>query len=155
MAPDLNSLIQLLKADHQLLTQLESLLQQEQTALENRELDTLQELTSQKNQLLHSYAEQAGKRRQWMEKTGLPAERFLALLSQKAPAVYGIYQRTEAKLKRVHHLNEVNGRILMRTQQVNQRLMDILRGKAADTPNLYGKSGQKTSGEETHLLISA
>ena len=50
---------------------------------------------------------------------------------------------------------EVNGHVLHRTQLVNQRLMDILRGKGTEALDLYGQRGQTLSGGSSSLLISA
>lgn len=151
---ELSQLIQLLKSDHQQLDLLEQTLLDEQNALENRELDKLKTISETKNRLLDQYGNHAVQRIEWMGKTGMKPREFLALLREKAPAVYAIYEKTESKLRRVQTLNEINGRILHRTQMVNNRLMDILRGKPQEA-GLYGKQGQADNSGGTRLLGEA
>ena len=46
--------------------------------------------------------------------------------------------------KECQHKNEVNGKILIRQQQVYARLLELLRGQTT-APNLYTASGAPTS----------
>lgn len=156
MSADLKIFIELLKKDVETLNHLECLLSEERAALESRDLVTLQTLTNQKNAILELMAENARQRLAWLESTGLSKSRFLELVKAKAPPVHALYMRTESELSRIKAINEVNGRILLRTQQVNERLMDIIRGKGHMTSDLYAANGQKMSADgAAHSLALA
>lgn len=142
MAADLNRFIALLKTDLSLLGQLEQTLLTERSALEDRQLDRLQQATQQKLDLLQQVRQNARERQSWLDSTGLPAKRFLELMAVKAPAVHSLYRQAEQKLGDIKRQNDVNGRILHRSQQVTERLLDILRGKGLVRTMVYGNDGR-------------
>ncbi|MBK8973146.1 MAG: flagellar protein FlgN [Hahellaceae bacterium] len=156
MTADLKVFIDLLKHDLETLALLERLLSEERMALESRDLRALQTLTPEKNTLLDTMAENTRQRIAWLDSTGMGKSRFLELIKAKAASVHALYTRAESELVRIKQMNEVNGRILIRTQQVNERLMDIIRGKGHLTADLYAANGQKTSSDgSAHSLALA
>lgn len=120
-----------------------SLLAQEQDALKNREPDALAEIIEAKIPPLSHLEQSAQVRASWLQAAGqeTTAEAWLKMLSnsEQLSLKENWYKlktlMTECRLK-----NEVNGKLLVRNQQVFGRLLDLLRGQNTSA-NLYTASG--------------
>ncbi|AZZ91378.1 flagellar protein FlgN [Hahella sp. KA22] len=154
MSADLKVFIDLLKQDLQTLSQLEDVLQQERDSLEQSDIETLQRIIECKLPLLQQIESHARTRTQWVSQTGLPIERFLSLLKEKAPPVMKLYRQCESSLANIHKLNEVNGRIIARSQQRTTKMMQIIRGQSQQM-QLYGKNGTEKSVGEAQAIAQA
>lgn len=154
MASNLNSFISLLNKDLQTLSDLEVLLDQERTSLENNELSELNELTEKKTPLLIHLEQNSVAKSAWLKECKLPLPRILELLSVKAPTAMKLYQQCQDKLKQIHRLNEVNGRIIATSHQRVERLMCIIRGQGKQM-RIYGQNGTERSVNSNHYLAQA
>ncbi|ABC31420.1 putative flagella synthesis protein FlgN [Hahella chejuensis KCTC 2396] len=154
MSADLKVFIDLLKQDLQTLSQLEDVLQQERDSLEQSDIETLQRIIESKLPLLQQIESHARARMQWVSQTGLSIDRFLSLLKEKAPPVMKLYRQCESCLANIHKLNEVNGRIIARSQQRTTKMMQIIRGQSQHM-QLYGKNGAEKSVGEGQAIAQA
>ncbi len=148
MSFDLQPFVTLLKADLNILGALEATLDAERKALEKRDIVALRELTGTKNHYLDQTRDNARHRVAWLSATGLATPRFLDLLRSRAAPVFALHAEAERKVESVRRKNAVNGRLILRARQVNERLMDILRGKGVLPPDLYMANGRKLSAAE-------
>jgi len=142
MTSDLNSFIELLKQDLNTLSELESILKQERLHLEANDTSAINDIAVQKTPLLATIESHAVARGNWVKSCKVPLPKLLKLLAEKAPAASKLYQQCHQKLKQVHILNEVNGRIIAASQQRVDNLMSIIRGQGKRS-QLYGQNGKK------------
>lgn len=140
MASDLTSFIELLKQDLQTLSELEEILLHERESLEKNELDHLDKLTNKKTPLLVQLEANAAAKSAWVRGCKLPLPRLLELLESKAPAAMSLYRQCNSRIKAVHQLNEVNGRIVATSHQRVEKLMSIIRGQGQQM-HIYGHNG--------------
>lgn len=127
------------------------LLQQERDALNNRDIDALDQIIEQKTVQLTHLENSAQQRTEWARANSDSVDlqeiqhAWLAILEQ---ANIPIIQEQWGKLKELQQqckaANEVNGKILARNQKTFNRLMEIVRGQTA-SPNLYSAAGKSTS----------
>lgn len=136
-----------LNQDIAICRELLGLLQQEQTALQERDTDTLETLVEKKLPLLEALDSSAQLRQQWAQSTGIiSAEEGWAELLEKLSntdvkkqweTVVELYSETRKQ-------NEINGKLLSRHQQTVTRILDVMRGKTAG-PSLYTAAGSSSS----------
>ena len=148
MTSDLRVFVTLLKSDLETLGALEATLDNEREALEKRDLGALQNITVVKNRYLEKTRDNARQKVTWLSSTGLTTPRFLELLKTRAAPTFGLYAEAETRIAALRRKNAINGRLILRARQVNERLMDILRGKGVLPPDLYTASGRKLSAAE-------
>jgi flagellar biosynthesis protein FlgN len=154
MASDLNLFIDILKNDLQTLSELETLLFQERDNLEKNQINALDDLTSRKNPLLARLEDHANAKSCWVRECKLPLPRLLELLAAKAPVAMNLYQQCQNKLKDIHRLNEVNGRIIAASHQRVEKLMCIIRGQSKQI-HIYGENGTRRAISSNHYLAQA
>lgn len=140
--PD-TQLLRLLDADIETCKRLSELLEQEFTALNERQLEALQLLLAEKQPLLETLHQHASQRSQILLQCGQTADAagFAALAGQSPDA-----RRLQDSHSQLHQLMEQcqaanlrNGR-LIRTNQVSVgNALNIIRGN--DGPSLYNSSG--------------
>ena len=154
MSANLHSFTDLLKQDLSHLNELHALLVQERTSLEDNQLEVLNELQEKKKPLLLEIQQNARRRTDWVGQTKLSKPRFLKLLDEKAPPVMALYLQCEERLKEIKQLNDVNGQIIVRSQQRVVRLMQIIRGQSHQA-QMYGKNGSTSAYGSKHTLAEA
>lgn len=123
------------------------LLEDENTALQERNLDTLQEIIEEKSIHLNHLEMSAKTRTQWMEGhqgDNLDKEWQQLLAEFKQPSLAQAWEKLKQLQNTCRERNEINGRILTRSQQTYGRLLNILRGQNTSA-DLYTQSGAKTN----------
>lgn len=133
------------------------LLQKEQDALTARDPDSLAEVIEQKTQPLAHLEASAKQRVQWSNEVpgDKPSEKWNTMLQQLAQEKIKQDWETLKKLtKECQEKNEVNGKILVRQQQVYGRLLELLRGQTK-APNLYNAMGSTTGSSHSFKLDEA
>ncbi|OZG73766.1 flagellar biosynthesis protein FlgN [Hahella sp. CCB-MM4] len=140
MSADLKTFSDLLRKDLDTLIQLDELLTQERTSLENNQMEELGELLEAKKPLLIQIQQHARERTEWIKNTKIPKAKLFDLLEQKAPPVMASFRECEQRLREIKQKNDVNGQIIARSQQRVVRLMQIIRGQSQQA-QLYGQNG--------------
>lgn len=157
MASLIDSLVPLLNNDASQLASLEQILKEERTALETRNAEALQQAVERKAQTVRLIQDNAKAKSQLFAKHGLPVSPQhikAALAKLQREDVLTLWDQVKAQLDHCQFLNEINGRIVSRSQQSVGRLMDILRGKDQQQ-KLYGQNGRGNALGSSHLLAHA
>lgn len=118
------------------------LLESEKSALELRQHESLKSLISEKKQIIATLEQNATGRQQILKQLGKAdkPENWRELINN-----FGLNQtwlELEQCLKRCDELNQINERIISRTQQSVGRLLDIFRGQFGQT-GIYNEKGSK------------
>lgn len=157
MASLIDSLIPLLEQDATQLTSLEQILKDERTALETRDNSALQAAVDRKAQTVQQIQHNAQVKSRLFAQHGLPVspQHIKAALARlNRDDVVRLWDQVKAQLEHCQSLNEINGRIVFRSQRSIGRLMDILRGQDRQQ-KLYGQNGRDNSLGSTNLLANA
>lgn len=148
----------MLQRDLDAARQLQSLLDQERELLQARNHDTLPELITAKNAELALLDAHATERRALLESLGVEAstENWEALLqsSQALAAHLPLWRDLQAAIKQCQGLNEINGKLIGRSQQTIKRLLDLMRGNSS-SPQLYTASGNTAATHYSHSVVKA
>jgi len=151
---------QLLENDRSQLDALAELLLAEKTCLEQRDLDKLNTLLTQKQNVLASIENNDHTRRKLLEQAGVPAEQtnlqHLKRLLGKGGnnEMTAILDSIETRLQQCRELSETNSVIVHRSRLNTQRTLGILRGPAT-LAGLYTSHGNTLGGSEQRDLGSA
>lgn len=124
-----------------------NLLQQEQDAIQNRRRELLTDIITRKTECLQTIDSNTAARYKLLTERGLAADEagwkeFVESFQQKK--LQQDWQALLSILKQCKHANEVNGRLVNRSQQTLHNLLDILRGKL-NTPAVYTQRGTTES----------
>lgn len=135
-----------------------SLLGTERELLETRQHDALPALIEQKNTHLHLLDHHAGERHAVLQNLGLKAsaEGWETLL-QRDPALathLPLWQEVKEAVSECKRLNDINGKLINRSQQTLVRLLDLVRGKTA-APELYNAAGASTATPYSNTVAKA
>lgn len=140
--PD-TELLNLLDADIETCTRLLELLEQEFAALNERSLEALQQLLTDKQPLLDILNQHAGKRSRFLVARGHTADAagFLAMASQTPAAgqLQASHDRLHTLMEQCQAANLRNGRLIRANQVSVGNALNIIRGN--DGPSLYDRSG--------------
>lgn len=125
------------------LKELVELLEREQTALKNREFESIAACTEQKEGLL-SKLEQLETQR-------------LAFAQQHKPAFAteiqnSINDKISSLLHKCRDLNIVNGGIVEISRQFNQRILNTILGAAAQEDNIYDAAGNNSGNKVKQIF---
>lgn len=148
---------QLLSLDLQHSTRLENVLREERLTLQQRDQQQLSALVEEKEQLLSKLDQSAKLRSQWLQQLGLKASADdweKLVLKQQDPSLTDRFQALNDSIKNCRELNEVNGRLIGRSQQTLAKLLNIMRGTQA-TPQLYGSDGSTQNRSESRCFTQA
>lgn len=146
-----NDLQQLLEDDRKQLDALSEVLQAERSSLEQRDLEKLTGLLQQKQLLLGNIEGNDYKRRQLLQKAGVPAaQTSLAQLKKLLgqgddQTMVSLLESIEQRLSQCRELSETNSVIVHRSRLNTQRALDILRGPES-LSDLYTSHGSTRSG---------
>lgn len=146
------TLLQSLDQDIAAAARLLELTGHELQALEQRDLETLEQLLEEKQPLLAQLAEHGRQRSQLMHELNLSNDRtgLQALASQSGHGaeLLASADRLGQLLEDCQNANQVNGRIIRSSQSSLNSVLDILRGSPAGA-DLYDRHGgtQKAPGQ--------
>lgn len=140
-------LLDLLEEDINTAQQLLALLEQEFTALSERNLDTLQALLAQKQSALQLLNQHSAQRGQLLSDNNLPADQQgllkLAANSTLQAQLTNSSQHLNELIEQCQQANLRNGRLIRSNQVSVNSMLDIIRG--ADASKLYDKTGSAAS----------
>lgn len=158
MSLNIQFLREMLDQDSNAIEQLKALLIKERELLEQRKLEGMQEIVSQKDHLLGNLSFTARQREQMLRSTGLATDlagwqSFLerdALTLSLIPA----WQTLTNDFAECQAANEVNGKMINRSKQTLSHLLNLIRGQVA-APSLYTQKGSTTNYSSTHTVAKA
>ncbi|SMF36142.1 flagella synthesis protein FlgN [Alteromonadaceae bacterium Bs31] len=142
-----------LQADIAACESLLELLEQERSALGERDTETIEALLEQKAEQLSILEASAQTRTRWSKQylsadavDQEPLKRaWQSLLDQaEHPQLVQLWEHLKELQQACKAANEVNGKILARNQKTFGRLLEIVRGQTA-TPKLYSAAGKSTA----------
>ncbi len=151
---------QLLENDRTQLDSLAELLQAEKNCLEQRDLERLNTLITQKQGILACIENNDHVRRKLLRQAGVPSDQtnlthLKRLLGKGGNNEFtALLDSIESRLEQCRELSEVNSIIVHRSRLNTQRALSILRGPAA-LADLYTSHGSKLGGSEQRDLGSA
>jgi flagella synthesis protein FlgN len=158
MSLDINALRQMLAQDSIAITHLKQLLIQERELLEQRKQDGLQEIIQQKANIVDQLNSSAKIRQQILTALALPANAsgwdiFLQRNTITLP-LRDEWKSLIAEFEECQTMNDVNGKLIARSQQTLNHLLNLLRGKVA-APSLYTAQGTQTQYTSSYTVAKA
>ena len=151
-APTAAEIAQQLAHDTAACESLLSLMQAEREALQNRDADALGGIIENKVQHLHQLEVSAASRSLWANKAKAanPDDAWHQLLHDLSqPELNQQWERLKELMAECRTQNEINGKLLARSQTTFSRILNIMRGQA-DAPSLYTQKGTKSGGNSSH-----
>lgn len=158
MSLDINGLRQMLAQDSIAVAQLKQLLIEERALLEQRKQEGMQQIIDQKTIAVDSLNNSAKLRQQILNALGLPAnaagwDTFLQRNTATLP-LRDDWKNLVSEFEECKKMNEVNGKMIARSQQTLNHLLSLLRGKVA-APSLYTAQGTKTQYSSSYTVAKA
>ena len=144
----------------EVLSQLNDLLFQEREALKQRDASGVHQLLAKKTSLLEKLEHNGMERNQALHNAGFEANDQGArdYLQQQAPEKMpelGVqWEGLKTALENCQEANTVNGRIIHRSRQQINLLLDIMRGQP-DNPRLYTQTGSSAMAQRRLPLAEA
>lgn len=158
MSLNIQLLRDMLAQDSNAIQQLKALLIKERELLEQRELEGMQEIVSQKDHLLGNLSYTAKQREQLLRSVGLTTDLagWKAFLERDALTLSLIpaWQTLTDEFAECQAANEVNGKMINRSKQTLSHLLNLIRGQVA-SPSLYTQKGATTNHSSTHTVAKA
>ncbi|GGC87712.1 flagella synthesis protein FlgN [Halopseudomonas salina] len=130
------------------------LLDQEQQALINRDMDELEKLLSAKAPLVDALAHHDLAIRTWCSQIGIaPGDGLEAhIRSSGAATLLEVYSAFQNALQRCQAANLRNARLVRHNQQATGRLLDLLRNQGEASQSVYDRQGVASrSGNQRNL----
>lgn len=152
---------QLIRKDIDTSEQLTALLTREQTALKERAHNTLRELLSEKQTLMAKLESNANQRSRWAsflaERSQLTQEQCWERLLKElnSELLPNLWCEFEEKIKECRRQNDVNGKVISRSQSTLKQLLGVLRGQYIESPKLYNATGTAHSQNLSHTVVKA
>ena len=152
---------QLIRKDIETSKRLATLLTKEQTALKERSHNILRELLSEKQTLMAKLESNANPRSRWAgflaERSQLSQEQCWARLLKElnSDLLPNLWQEFEDAIKQCKVQNEVNGKVISRSQSTLKQLLGVLRGQYIESPKLYNSAGTAQSQNLSHTVVKA
>jgi len=148
----------MLERDQQAAQALLLLLQQEGQLLQARDHQELTDLIDEKSKHIHVLNGHADERLAVLESLGMAPthvewENLLASDPALAPCL-PLWQEIKTILQQCQQLNDINGKLINRSQQTLVRLLDLVRGKTA-SPQLYNAAGASSHTPSSQTLTRA
>lgn len=158
MSLNITLLRDMITQDSAALTQLKQLLALEREQLEQRKQDELPRIVEQKSILLDQLNNNAKQRQQILTTLGLPAnaegwDQFLQRNTTTQPLVDD-WKLVVSEFEDCQKMNDINGKMIARSQQTLNHLLGLLRGKVA-APSLYTAQGTKTQYTSNYTVAKA
>jgi len=121
--------------------QLSDCLKLEKLALDNNQLENLNEISSQKQSLLKQL-EQLDKQRT----ASSPDKNFNEFIANSNnQTLIHQWQTTLESIASCQQQNEINGRLLNKRSQINQDILSILTGRSQQADETYNAQGSQTN----------
>jgi flagellar biosynthesis protein FlgN len=158
MSLNIQFLRDMLAQDSDAVTQLQTLLLQERTLLEQRKPEGMQEIVGKKDQLLSNLAFTAKQRTQLLSNAGLSTDLtgWIEFLSRDALTITLVpeWQTLTHHFIECQTANEINGKLINRSKQTLTHLLNLLRGQVA-APSLYTQKGATSNSSHSHTVVKA
>lgn len=158
MSLDITALRQMLAQDSAALTQLKQLLTHERELLEQRKQEGLQEIIEKKAAVIDHLNNSARIRNQILNTLGLSTnasgwDTFLQRNTATLP-LRDDWKNLVSDFEECQKMNDVNGKMIARSQQTLNHLLNLLRGKVA-APSLYTAKGTQTQHTSSYTVAKA
>lgn len=158
MSLDITALRQMLAQDSAALTQLKQLLANERELLEQRKQEGLQEIIERKAAAIDHLNNSARIRNQILNALGLSTnasgwDTFLQRNTATLP-LRDEWKNLVSDFEECQKMNDVNGKMIARSQQTLNHLLNLLRGKVA-APSLYTAKGTQTQHSSSYTVAKA
>lgn len=158
MSLDINALREMIAQDSAALVQLKQLLTYEREQLEQRKQDELPKIIEKKSVLVDQLSTSAKQRQHILTTLGLPSnaagwDTFLQRNAATLP-LCNDWKLLIAEFEECQKMNDINGKMIARSQQTLNHLLDLLRGKVA-APSLYTAQGTKTQNTSSYTVAKA
>lgn len=158
MSLDINLLRDMIAQDSTALAQLKQLLIHERQQLEQRKQDELPRIVEQKAALVDQLGISAKQRQHILTTLGLPTnangwDLFLQRNTATLP-LRGDWKQLISEFEECQKMNDINGKMIARSQQTLNHLLGLLRGKVA-SPSLYNAQGAKTQYTSSYTVAKA
>jgi len=158
MSLDISLLRNMIAQDTAAVTQLKSLLVREREQLEQRKQDELPSIIEQKAILIDQLNASAKQRQQVLQALGLPSNaQGWDLFLQRNTATLVLrddWQHLVNEFDECQQMNEVNGKMVARSRQTLNHLLNLLRGQVA-APSLYTANGSKSQQHSSYTVAKA
>ena len=155
MSLNISSLREMIAQDSAALAQLKQLLSYEREQLEQRKQDELPRIIEQKSILLDQLNHSAKQRQQILSALGLPtnAQGWDTLLQRNLTTqpLIGDWKLLVSEFENCQKMNDINGKMIARSQQTLSHLLNLLRGKVP-SPSLYTAQGTKTQNTASYTV---
>ncbi len=158
MSLDITALRQMLAQDSAALSQLKQLLTRERELLEQRKQEGLQEIIEQKAAVVDHLNNSSKIRNQILNTLGLAPnasgwDTFLQRNTATLP-LRDDWKNLVGDFEECQKMNDVNGKMIARSQQTLNHLLNLLRGKVA-APSLYTAQGTQTQYTSSYTVAKA
>lgn len=158
MSLDITALRQMLAQDSAALSQLKQLLTRERELLEQRKQEGLQEIIEQKAAVVDHLNNSSKIRNQILNTLGLATnasgwDTFLQRNTATLP-LRDDWKNLVNDFEECQKMNDVNGKMIARSQQTLNHLLNLLRGKVA-APSLYTAQGTQTQYTSSYTVAKA
>jgi len=158
MSLDITALREMIAQDSAALAQLKQLLTYEREQLEQRKQDELPKIIEKKSVLVDQLSTSAKQRQHILTTLGLPSnaagwDTFLQRNAATLP-LCNDWKLLIAEFEECQKMNDINGKMIARSQQTLNHLLDLLRGKVA-APSLYTAQGTKTQNTSSYTVAKA
>lgn len=150
--PDANAIAVQLQGDIAACEALLQLMQDERAALQARDSEALGQIIEDKASHLIKLEQSALTRAEWARnlKSDSPENAWGELLENlQQPELAQQWQQLKQLMDECRVQNEVNGKLLARSQHTFGRLLNIMRGQS-DAPALYNQKGSRAQGGSSH-----
>jgi len=158
MSLDINLLRQMIAQDSAALVQLKQLLTHEREQLEQRKQEELPRIVEQKSALVDQLGISAKQRQHILTTLGLPTNaNGWDLFLQRNTATLPLrddWKQLVSEFEECQKMNDINGKMIARSQQTLNHLLGLLRGKVA-APSLYNAQGAKTQYTSSYTVAKA
>src|SRR6187431_1280411 len=158
MSLDITLLRQMIAQDSTAIAQLKQLLAHEREQLEQRKQDELPRIVEQKAALLDQLNNSAEQRQRILATLGLPTNaQGWDLFLQRNTATLPLrddWKLLVSDFEDCQKMNDINGKMISRSQQTLNHLLGLLRGKVA-APSLYTAQGTKTQHTSSYTVAKA
>lgn len=133
-------------------------LNEEHTALNERQSDRIEAAVKAKQERLANFERCEQQRKRWLQQAGVAEQAgeirdFLRKQESQPEELVALWDRLIATAGQCREQNRVNGALVEIHRRHVQRALDILRG-TQETPT-YGPYGETRSGDDTHSLAKA
>ncbi|MFC3115481.1 flagella synthesis protein FlgN [Cellvibrio fontiphilus] len=158
MSLDINLLRQMHAQDSSAIQQLKQLLIDEREQLAQRKQDQLSTIAEQKTILVDQLNHNSKQRTAVLNALNLPTNaQGWDLFLQRNTATLPLredWQRLVVEFEECQQLNDINGKLIARSQQTLNHLLNLLRGKVA-TASLYTAQGLKSEQTSSFTVAKA